>query len=125
MALTREQIRREINNLTRYRNNYDNERRKYRDSLNYAQKLVRNLTDSINYLNTSNDYMKRYFTINNKTADSGETSKTKEQINQMVKKLNNTIIPSINSNISNLNTKITKTDREISILRRQYETAEA
>ena len=124
MALTKEQIRREINNLTRVKNNYDSEVVKYRNSLSYANKLVKNLTNTINYLNSANDYMKRYFTINKKTADDGEINKNKEQINKIIKKLNSTIIPSINSNINDLNIKITKTNREINILKRQYETVE-
>ena len=42
MALTRSQIQDKINTLTRQKNNYTNERNKYKDSLNYANKLVRN-----------------------------------------------------------------------------------
>ena len=124
MALTRSQIQNKINILTRQKNNYANERNKYKDSLSYANKLVRNLSSSINYLSTSNDYMKSYFTINNKTADGGEINKTKNEINNILKKLNNTIIPSINSNINTLNTRINNIDREIRELKRQLETAQ-
>ena len=125
MALTREQLKREINRLIKVRRDYDTERSRYRESLSYADKLVKNLSGSINYLNTSTDYIKRYFVINNKTADGGEIIKKKEQINQIIKKINSTIIPNINNNISDLNNKITRTDREINSLKRQYETAEA
>ena len=39
----------------------------------------------------------------------------------ILKKLNNTIIPSINSNINTLNTRINNTDREIRELKRQLD----
>ena len=124
MALTRSEIQSKINTLTRQKERYASDRNKYKESLSYANKLVRNLSSSNSYLNSSNDYLKRYFTINNKTADNGEINKTKNNINNILKKLNNTIIPSINSNINTLNTRINNIDREIRELRRQLETAE-
>ncbi len=124
MALTKSQIRSRINSLSREKTGYVGERTRYRTSLDYAEKLIANLNTSTNYLVSSNDYMKRFFTINNKTADNGEIVTTKEQISQMIKKLNITIIPTINRNISDLNTKISRIERQISELRRQLATAE-
>ena len=125
MALTRSQIQSKINTLTRQKERYASERNKYKNSLTYANKLVRDLSNSNSYLNSSNDYLKRFFTINNKTADNGEINKTKNEINNIVKKLNNTIIPSINSNINTLNTRINNIDREINKLKRELQTAQA
>lgn len=125
MALTRAQINSKITQLTREKNNCVNERTKYKNSLTYANKLVSSLNSSSTYLVNSNDYMKRFFTINNKTADGGKINSTKENINQIVKKLNNTIIPSINSNINNLTTRINNIDREINKLKRDLQTAQA
>ena len=124
MALTKSQIRAKINTLTRTKNSYVSERDKYKTSRTYAEKLIRNLNDSNKYLISSDDYMKRYFMINGKTADGGEINKTKDEVNLIIKKINNTILPSINSNINSLNNKITKTEKEINDLRRQYETAQ-
>ena len=86
--------------------------------------MRKNQYESNKYLISSDDYMKRFFMINGKTADGGEINKTKEEINSIIKKLNNTILPNINSNISSLKGKITNLEREISSLRRQYETAQ-
>lgn len=124
MALTKSQIRSRINSLSREKAGYVGERTKYKTSLDYAERLVRNLDTSSNYLISSNDYMKRFFTINNKTADNGEIVTSKEQIGQMIKKLNNTIIPTINRNISDLNNKISRIEKQISELRRQLASAE-
>ena len=123
MALTRAQINTKINQLTRQKNSYASEKTNYEKSLTYAKKLVQSLNNSVAYLATSNDYMQRFFTINNKTADGGKISKTKEEINQIIKKLNNIIIPNINNNISSLKTKINNADKEIAKLKKELQTA--
>lgn len=124
MALTRSQIQNKINSLTKEKNSCVSEKDKYKDSLTYANKLVKKLTNSEDYLNSSKDYLKRFFTVNDKTADNGEINKTKSEINNILKKMNNTIIPSINSNIKTLDTRIINIDREITDLKRQLETAQ-
>ena len=124
MALTRTQIQSKINTLIRQKSNYETQRSNYRTSLTYANKLISNLDSSLNNLNSSNDYLKRFFTINNKTIDGGKIEKAKTEISQIMKKLDNTIIPNINSNISSLTNNINLLSREISTLRRQLETAE-
>ena len=124
MALTKSQIKAKINSLTKENNNYMSERTKYKNSLSYANKLISSLKSSNNYLNSSNNNLKKYFMINGKTADDGKIVNIKEDVNKIIKKLNNTIIPNINSNIKNLDNKINSTTKEINVLKRQYETAE-
>lgn len=124
MGLTRSQIREKINKLTREKNNYQKEKDKYNSSLKYAQKLVKDLENSENYLNLSNDYMKKFFTIGNNTADNGKINDVKNDINNIEKKLTTNIIPSINTNIRTLTNKINNLDREINSLKREYERAE-
>lgn len=124
MALTMIQIQNKINTLTRQKNNYTSEKNKYKESLDYANKLVRCLSNSDIYLNSSNDYLKRYFIINNKTVDNGEINKIKNEISNIQKKINNTIIPSINININTLNTRTSDIEREIAVLKRQLETTQ-
>lgn len=124
MGLTRAQIKSRINSLTKQKSNYISERTKYKKSLSYGNKLLNSLKNSKGYLSSSNDYLRKYFTINGKTADSGKINKTTESLNNIIKNLNNTIIPEINNSINNLNSKINRTDREISNLKRQLDTAE-
>ena len=124
MGLTRSQIREKINRLTREKNTYQKEKEKYNSSLNYAQKLVKKLENSKNHLNSSNDYMKKFFTIGNNTADNGKINDVKGAIDNILKKLTSSIIPSINSNIRTLTNKINNLDREINSLKREYERAE-
>lgn len=124
MALTKAQIQSKINSLTIKKNNCENRRSSYKTSLTYANKLLNNLNSSISQLNSSNDYLKRFFTINNKTADGGKIEKVKSEINQIIKKLNNTIIPDINSNINSLTGDINYCTREINELVRQRQNVE-
>ena len=124
MSLTRAEISRQINSLTRKKNVCENERKKYKTSLTYATKLVGSLSSSRNDLNYSNSNMEKYFTINNKTADSGKIISTRDELNEMIRKLNHTIIPEINNNINMLTREIANIERQISSLRRQYETAD-
>ena len=124
MSLSRAEISRRINSLTREKTACQNEREKYKTSLTYATKLVSSLSKSENDLNHSNNYMEKFFTINNRTADNGKIISTRDELNQIIKKLNNTIIPEINNNINMLTREITNIERQISSLRRQYATAD-
>lgn len=123
MALTRNEIRRKIDNLTWQKNQYIKERDDYKKSLTHAKNLLKNLKDSNIYLESSNDYMKRFFTINRKTADAGKIANVRIQIVKISKQINTIIIPNINTKISDLNTKISTKEREIGNLWWQYENA--
>lgn len=123
--MTRAEIQRKINELTRRKNNYNAELNEYRNALNYANKLVSSLSNGEQYLNTANDQLKKYFTINGKTGDGGKITNENEKIKTLIKDLNNTIIPNINSNIKNINNNIYDLNRQINILRRQYANAES
>lgn len=120
--LTSSEIQAKINDLTRQKNNYEKIISSYRTSLTHANKLIRNLQDSFNSLNSANDYLKRYFTINGNTMDSGKVEKSKIEISKTIKKVNNTIIPSINDNIRDLTRKINLLMQEINNLKRQINT---
>ena len=117
--VTNTEIQSRINELTRQKSSYEKTMSSYKTSLTHANKLITNLEDSLNNLNSSNDYLKRYFTINNKTVDGGKIETNKIKINEILKKLKNTIIPSINNNIRDLTTKINSLTREINNLKRQ------
>ena len=67
--------------------------------------------------------MKRFFTINKKTADAGRITNVRSQIVKIAKQINTIIIPNINTKISDLNTKISTKEREIGNLWWQYENA--
>ena len=117
--LTNTEIQSRINELTRQKSSYEKTMSSYKTSLTYANKLITNLEDSLNILNSSNDYLKRYFTINNKTVDGGKIETNKMKINQIIRNIKNIIIPSINSNVRDLTTKINSITREINNLKRQ------
>lgn len=123
MALTRYEIRKKIDNLTWQKNQYIKERDDYKKSLTHAKNLLKNLKDSNTYLDSSGDYMKRFFTINKKTADAGRIINVRSQIVKIAKQINTIIIPNINAKISDLNTKINTKEREIGNLWWQYENA--
>ena len=116
---TNSEMQSKINELTRKKIGYEKTMSSYKTSLTHANKLITNLQDSLNNLNSSNDYLKRYFTINNKTVDGGKLEKN---ITKIIKQINNTIIPSINGNIRDLTTKINFLTREINNLKRQINT---
>ena len=97
--MTRQEIQNKINQLNRQLKNYTNEKSNYTNSLSYAKKLVSSLNTSLQYLNTSNDNLKRYFTIGGKPADSGKTESMKDELTAIIKEVNNYVIPDINNNI--------------------------
>ena len=112
MALTIHQLTVRLQELNKQKKNCESERTKYKTSLTNANKLVQRLNESVKYLNNTNDYMKKYFTINGKTADGGKINSIKESTNEIIRKIKTRVIPSIDSSISNLNFKINKIDKE-------------
>ena len=125
MALTKSEIKYKIDTLTWEKNNCIGTRDNYKKSLSYANKLVSNLKSGISYLNTTKDHMKKNFTINGKTADGGKIEKTATNVNGIVKKLNNTIIPRINQEINSLNNEINNLTYRINSLWNDYYNAKS
>ena len=119
MALTKYQIRNQINSYTRKRNNFSKNLTSYKSCLDCANKLVSHLENSVSRISLTQDHMSRFFTINGKMVADEELSESKEKLNNMKRELNNVIIPSINSWISSLDSNINFLDREIRKLRRQ------
>ncbi len=124
MAMTRSQIKSKINALTREKNSYNATRNSYKNSLNLAKSLVTSLNSTNNSLTGAYDNMRRYYAVNGKTADNGKITKNKDNINQIIKRLNNTVIPSINNCIHDLDYKINSINRQIQQLNREYRLAE-
>lgn len=121
--MTRAQIQSQINALNRERQNCVGKRNSYKTSLNYANKLVENLNNANKYLDLSTDNLQQYFTISNVIPESKKFSETKSDIKTILNKTNCTIIPSINSQIKNLDNRISQIDREISSLQRSLSQA--
>ncbi len=124
MAMTKAQIKNKINTLTREKNSYNTTRNIYKNSLNLAKSLVTNLGSTNSSLMGAYDNMKRYYAINGNGIDNVKITKNKENINQIIKKLNNTVIPSINNYIRDLDYKINSIDRQIQQLNREYRMAD-
>ena len=121
--MTRKEIQYKINQLTKQLNNYTSEKNSYSNSLGYAKKLVSSLNTSLQYLNTTNDNLKSSFTINGKTADGGKVEETKNEVNAVIREVNNSVIPDINSNIKTLTNKINNINSQLYTLRRQLQNA--
>lgn len=120
MAKTRAQIQSEINQKNKEEQSYLTSKSNYEQALNYASQLVSTLNSINKDINSSKDYLKKYYTINGKTADNGKLDDMKNNITQYLKNLNNNIIPEIKKNISALNTKISGIEREVLLLEKQY-----
>lgn len=124
MAMTKSQIRAKINQLTREKNNKNAVLNQYQNSLNKAKELINKLTETSKYLSNTSTSLKRNFTVNGKSADSGKTESIKNEIDKAIRKLNSEVSPSINSNINSLKSQIKNLDTRIYNLRRQYNQAE-
>lgn len=116
---TSSDINAKIRQLTSEKNSYETEKSKYKTSLTYAKKLLNSINSSLKYLEQAEDSIKKYFVIGTKTADNGEIKNEKEELNKIVKKLNNMIIPGINDKISSLDSKIKSIEKQITELKRQ------
>lgn len=109
----------ELSTLRRKKVSLETQRIQYKDSLNYAKKLVDNLQDSMVKINYSENYLKSYFTIDGKTADGGKLDSIRTEIKQTIKILNNTVIPNINLNINKLTKEISEITKKINEIRNQ------
>ena len=119
MALTEAELRYKINSLTYKKNNCISTRDSYNNSLSYAIKLASSLRNSGTYIESAYNNLKQSFSIGNKTIDNGKLTAAKDDVSQIVRKLENTITPSIRTNIADLNTEINNLDWQIKDLERQ------
>lgn len=109
-----QQIRLATNQL----NGYQKSKNGYTTSLNYAKKMLSGLNESLKYLNTSNDNLRKTFTISGKTADAGNIEKVKDEVSAAIREVNN-MISSMNSVIKELSNAIYAKQNEINKLKRK------
>ncbi len=124
MSLTKSQIKQKINQLERKKKGYEQDRNNYKNSLNYANRLVSELNTSNRYLEGANSNLKQYFKINGKLGDNGKTNSVQEEIISIINELRSKVIPNINNNINNLNANINSLNVQINKLWRDYNRAE-
>lgn len=117
------QIMVKINKLTAEKSDYENQLNSYNKAVNYANKLINNLRSGDKYLDISNEKLKSCFTIRGKTADGNKIIDSKQDIAQIIRKIEMTVIPGINKQINTLKNKISSIDNEISILNAAYRAA--
>lgn len=123
MAKSLSMISGEINRAQRQLNAAQKEKDMYKESLGYSNSLISNLKRCSTSLSEANDNLKRYFTINNKTADGGSVENASENINQIIKDLEKNIVPHIISQINTLTREISSLKSQISGLKREIESS--
>ena len=120
MTKTRTQILAEMSQKKNEKHGYVIAKTNYEKSLEYANKLVGNLNSYNTSSNSSKEYLKKYYTINGKTADNGKLDDINNTISLYLNQLNNNIIPEIKKNVNILNSKISSIEREVLLLEKQY-----
>lgn len=126
MALTKSQIKSKINTKESQKKKYQQERDNYAASIDYSGKVIRNLKTCVtSYLSFANDSLKRYFTIDGKSADNGKINEIIKEINDIVNHLNNKVIPDLNSHKNTLDANIKTLKTEIDKLWIEYNNAES
>ena len=123
MTRTRQQIQNDINHHQRIINGCKQSKSNYNNSLNYAKKMLSGLNSSFKDLNSANDDLKKSFTIAGKTADAGNIEKLREEVNTVIKDINNRLIPGINTCIKDMNNAINYRNNEINKLKRELSQA--
>lgn len=84
-----------------------NEKTSYTKLRNEIQMICENLHSSKTYLDEANDQLRKNYTVDNESADQGKLSQVSNSIDEIIKYLQNNIIPAINSEINGLNESIT------------------
>lgn len=119
MTLTKYQIINKISIYTKQKNQYNKNLIKYRNSLNYVDRIINNLNSSRSFVESTRKNMTIYFSINDKIVANEELQYSLEELNRILKQLNTNVIPLINNEISSINKKINHLNREIINLKRQ------
>ena len=120
MALSKEQINQEISSLESSNSQLREKKDGYNQALQSANKMIEYLNDSKNHLSVAQDNLKNYFTINNKSADNGKIDDINDQIDLIIKNINNSVIPNLNQCISDADQAIANANNKISNYRDQY-----
>ena len=90
-------------------------------SLSYSNKLVSKLNNDQTNLKIVLENLKKYFVINKKTGDNGKVEKIISELDKIIKKLNNSIIPEIKRMISEQEKQRDIKQIQLNRLKREYE----
>ena len=123
VSSSRDEIKREINAVKNEIRSLQAERAKYQNSLQYANKLISQLKSSSTSLVSSEDYLKKYFTIDGNTVDGGEILNSKNKVNDMIKSMNQNVIPEIQANIRNIEAKLRNNENMLKRLEQESRAA--
>lgn len=112
------QIDQQIRYETQKLNDYKSKKTNYNTALNYTKKMLTGLNESLKYVNTASDNLKRTFTISGKTADAGSVEKVRDEVQAMIKETNS-MVSQMNQAIKELTNSINYTQNEINKLKRK------
>lgn len=115
----KDKLNEKINNQKYAKQQYELEKSQYEKCLVQAQKLKSQLLKISSKLSEVIVDIKLNFTIENKPGDNGAVKLLNEEITNEIKKLNEIIIPNINSRISELSRKISNANYQINSMRNE------
>lgn len=119
MALSEEQLNNKLNDQKYIKQQYEKERTQYVNALGKSRKLKEQLDKINSELQETADDIKANFKFKTTTGDNGKVNTLKEQVIQIIKKLNEEIIPNINSCISELSRKINNINDQINRMKNE------
>lgn len=122
--MSKTDIKSKINRLNNQINNLNEEQKNYKNAKESSNKLVNNLKSVKDYLSKTENALKTCYTKNGKIAKETELSSCKEDIDNLLNMLNNTVLPNISQRISNLSRNIDRKKEEVKKLWEEYDACE-
>ena len=120
--MTREEIRKKINDLNKEKSECERLKSNYSSSLNNSNKILEYTSSSISQITQANDDLKKYYNINGKAVCQDNINSLKSNINNVQRKIN--IIKSESKKeMNNLNNEINEIRRKINALELEYKNA--
>ena len=111
-------LEQQIYNTRQTLNAYQSQKSSYVSALNTTKKMVSGMNESLKYLTTAHDNLKKTFTISGKTADAGNIEKTKDELNAAIKEVNS-MIDTMNKTIKSLTNSVNYYQNELNKLNRK------
>lgn len=119
MDKSESEIKNEISECTKTKNNAQNELNKYNNALDCANKTQSLLEQICVIFEEIEEGLKKNFIINGKMGDDGRTDKLYEEVKGSLKDLKNLIIPEIEKKIRDCKSTISSMERKIGNFKKQ------
>lgn len=124
LQMSKSQLYNYINSKKNENSNFNNKVSEVNNAIKNCNDLVKKLETASNNVATTKTELVKYYKVNSKTANTSELDNIISQVRSIINKINNNVIPVLNSKLNYLKRNVNTNSAHISLLDEYYNTLE-